>query len=345
MNLLPAWLPPDRSALIWRDVCQLRLENPRKIVQMLPARYLRYLGHREMTNPTWFGSPRQRSLGALLTCCLSAACGGTAVRDDERAAAGARGNPVGSAGAGGEAATGNAGADQGGAAGEAMVRSVSLARRRRSARPACPARRRSQRRRAQTKTWSCWRCTLRGASSADQATYDRVVRDVGAIRGQDERVAGIQYFPHSDGKSVGLTPDAATYAVMHAGQYRAWDCLNQTYVVTNTLFVDEKPPFESNVVLTLKGIYDIKTVVMQYGGLVGVKAYGAGLGGDGPTICVTRESDLWHYVFDQAGGECPSGCTEHTYYHFTTTAAGAVASLGEIPDTGDSPYTSNEACH
>lgn len=287
-----------------------------------------------MANPTLFGLFGKRALGALLTCCSLAACGGTAVRD-ERAAAGAPGNAVGTAGAGGETATGDGGDGPLGVAGAAA--------------PLCPPGLPSAAEIAATpradQNLELLALHIAGGIVADQATYDRVVRDVGAIRGQDERVAGIQYFPRSDGKSVDLAPDAATYAAMRAGQYRAWDCLNQTYVVTNTLFADAKPPFEASVLLTLKGIYDIETVGMQYGALVGVKAYGAGLGGDGPTICVTRESDLWHYVFDQAGGDCPSGCTEHTYYHFTTTAAGAVASLGEIPDTGDSPYTSNEACH
>jgi len=184
-----------------------------------------------------------------------------------------------------------------------------------------------------------------GGIIADQAIYDRVERDVGTIRALEPRVGGIQYFPRSDGKSMELTPDAPIYSAMRAGQYRDWDCLNQTYVVSNTQFLDASPPFQSNVLLTLKGIYDIEAVTAQYGALAGVKAeYGGPSGGDGPTICLTRESDLWHYVFDQAGGDCPAGCTEHTYYHFSTTAAGAVASLGEIPQDMASPYTSAEAC-
>jgi len=38
-----------------------------------------------------------------------------------------------------------------------------------------------------------------------------------------------------------------------AGQYRAWDCLNQTYVVTDTLFADEKPR-SNRTAAYLKGI-------------------------------------------------------------------------------------------
>jgi hypothetical protein len=296
-----------------------------------------------MANPSWFCSFRQRTRSALMACSLLAACGGTAVRDDEpAAAAGARGNPMESAGAGGEAATGNVGVEPGGAAGDGPLGFA-------GAPPFCPPGLPSAAEIAATpradQNLELLALRLTGGIIADQSIYDRVVRDVGAIRELDDRVAGIQYFAQGDGKSIALTPDAATYAAMRAGQYRAWDCLNQTYVVTSTLFTDAKPPFEADVALTLKGIYDIETVVTQYGALAGVKASNNGSGGgDGPTICVTRESDLWHYVFDQAGGDCPAGCTEHTYYHFSTTAAGVIASLGEIPDTGDSPYTSNEAC-
>ena len=296
-----------------------------------------------MANPSLFDLFRTRALSALMTCGLLAACGGTAVRDDEpTAAAGARSNPVESAGVGGEAAAGNAGTEPGGAGGDGPLDFA-------GAPPFCPPGLPSAAEIAATpradQNLELLALRIAGGIVADQGTYDRVVRDVGAIRELDDRVAGIQYFPQGDGKSIGLAPDAATYTAMHAGQYRAWDCLNQTYVVTDTVFQDAKPPFEANVYLTLKGIYDITTVVMQYGALVGVKAFDNGPdGGDGPTICVTRESDVWHYVFDQAGGDCPSGCTEHTYYHFTTTAAGVIASLGEIPDTEDSPYTSNEAC-
>jgi hypothetical protein len=180
---------------------------------------------------------------------------------------------------------------------------------------------------------------------ADQDIYDRVVRDVTAIRTQSPDVAGIAYFPRQDGKSVELEPDAATFAAMQAGQYHAWDCLNQTYVLTNTALNATKPPFASTVELTLKGIYDTSAVAAEYGKLTGVKASPGGSGvGDGPTICVTRQAATWHYVFDQAGGDCPSGCTEHTFYHFTTTEDGSVTDLGQIADNGESPYTSNDAC-
>jgi hypothetical protein len=288
-----------------------------------------------MATHSLFGRFLTCTLSALATCGMLAACGGSAVRDDSQAAAGAHGNPNETAGAGGEAAAGNADTDQGGAAGDA----TSLCP------PGLPTAAEIASTPRADQNLELLALRLTGGVVADQAIYDRVVRDVSAIRAQDDRVAGIGYFPRGDGKSLGLTPDAATYAAMRAGQYRAWDCLNHTYVVTDTMFADAKPPFDSNVLLTLKGIYDIQAVALQYAALLGVKAFDDGpSAGDGPTICVTRESDLWHYVFDRAGGDCPAGCTEHTYYHFSTTGAGAVASLGEIPDTGDSPYTSNDAC-
>jgi hypothetical protein len=34
-------------------------------------------------------------------------------------------------------------------------------------------------------------------------------------------------------------------------------------------------------------------------------------------------------VFDQASGDCPAGCIDHKYTHFTTSIAGEVTNLGE----------------
>jgi hypothetical protein len=289
----------------------------------------------------------RRLTSALVLCGLLAACGGTAVRDNE-AAAGASGNaepnPGGEAGNGPLGAAGDVGAvGDAGAAGDASAAGAASS--------SCPAGLPGPvlitvTPRADTNL-ELLALHLAGGIVADQFVYDRLVRDVGAIRSQDARVAGIQYFARGDGKSIGLSPDASTYAAMRAGSYHAWDCLNQTYLVTNTQFIEypNLPSVGPNVLLTLKGIYNIPTLVTQYATLPGVKAFDGGPGGgDGPTICVTRESDAWHYVFDRAGGDCPAGCTEHTYYHFSTNAGGAVTSLGEIPVTEDSPYTSYAAC-
>jgi hypothetical protein len=177
---------------------------------------------------------------------------------------------------------------------------------------------------------------------ADQAIYDRVVRDVTAIRGSAPQIADVGYTPLFDGRSLLLTVDSPTYDAMMGGRYDAWSCLNDAYSAKDFSFVN----FGSFAVgFTLRGNYEITRVAMQYRGLPGVKGASPNLfGGDGPTICVTRDGATWHYVFDQASGDCPAGCIDHQYTHFSTNAAGEVTDLGVPSPAEKEQYASEEAC-
>jgi hypothetical protein len=178
---------------------------------------------------------------------------------------------------------------------------------------------------------------------ADQAIYDRVRRDVTAIHNADAAVAKIDYFPTSDGRSLFLSFETETAAQIASGDYHAWDCLNQTYQKTDLLLMSDK--FGSYGTLTLKGIYDIARVAKQYSALPGILSVSPNVGGgDGPTICLTRAGDVWHYVFDQAGGDCVAGCTEHDYHHFSTSLTGQVTGLGSLAPADVEEYASYQAC-
>ncbi len=181
---------------------------------------------------------------------------------------------------------------------------------------------------------------------ADQSVYDRLVRDVGAIRAQDPSVKSIGYFAPNDGKTLLLTVDFPTLTQMQNGSYHAWDCLNAAYGLTGiTPLPASNPTFENYVTVELKGIYRLNLLGEQYAKLAGVSDAGPSSGGgDGSSICVTREEDTWHYVFDEAGGDCPAGCTEHAYTHFTTDLAGTVTALGKLTADQAATYASREAC-
>ena len=76
------------------------------------------------------------------------------------------------------------------------------------------------------------------------------------------------------------------------------------------------------------GIYAVDILAPEYGRLPGVtNTDGDNVDGDGPTICVTSGPDTWHYVFDAASGDCPAGCIDHAYSHFTTSTVGTVVQL------------------
>jgi hypothetical protein len=158
--------------------------------------------------------------------------------------------------------------------------------------------------------------------TADPAIYDRIVRDVAAIREAEPAVAHIDYFPADNGKTVFLATDDETYEATQAGDYHAWDCLNDHYVMENVEWFD----LISHVAVTLKGSYDISIVASDYATLDGVaSATASGTLGDGSTICLDASSDTWLWVFDEASGDCPAGCIDHLYWHFTSQPNGNVA--------------------
>jgi sugar lactone lactonase YvrE len=163
---------------------------------------------------------------------------------------------------------------------------------------------------------------------ASQAAYDRVVADVAAIRALVPDRADIGYLAPDDGKTVYLgLSDVAAQSIL-AGEYSAWDCLNERYGASlgepNEAFFGS-----SSMLITLRGIYDISLVAERYAALPGVTGAGANsAAGDGPTVCVARDGERYQYVIDRAGGDCPSGCTEHDARAFASDAAGQVTSLG-----------------
>ncbi len=168
------------------------------------------------------------------------------------------------------------------------------------------------------------------------------MRDVGAIRAAEPSIADIGYYQPFDGRGLFITVTRPTSTRMQAGQYHDWDCLNRALVVTDMQFNDS---FGSYVILTLKGIYNLRTLATQYQSLDGVMSAGPNEGGgDGSTICVTQQGATWHYVFDRAGGDCPAGCTEHSFLHFSTDADGTLTPLGVPNETDRAKYASTEAC-
>jgi hypothetical protein len=168
-----------------------------------------------------------------------------------------------------------------------------------------------------------------GRIVADEAVYRRVVRDVGAIRTAQRQLVGIGFFPERDGRTIVLVVLVPISEQMQAGNYRSWDCLNDTYGASLPFeFIRIGNADNVFVIVKLKGIYAVDLLAAEYGRLLGItSAEGGVIGGDGPTICVTPGDTAWHYVFDAAGGDCPAGCTEHAYSHFVTRTDGALTAL------------------
>jgi hypothetical protein len=193
-----------------------------------------------------------------------------------------------------------------------------------------------------------------GKLVADEAAYQRVVRDVGAIRAKAPALAKISLFPYRDGRRITLTVPVDTATQMEAGTYHAWDCLNDTYgAVLPAEYIRIGNAPEAFVSLKTKGIYAMPLLAAEYRRLPGVMHVDdITLGGDGPTICLTGGASTWHYLFDDASGDCPAGCIDHAYRHFTTDTAGTVTELEAWNSKQGTPrpdwvtqYGAQDSCH
>jgi hypothetical protein len=175
--------------------------------------------------------------------------------------------------------------------------------------------------------------------TSDQATYERVVADIAAIRALAPELADIDYRPPHDGKTVNVWFDDITTQSIHDGDYSAWNCLNEFYGPA-TLTIHEFTITNDLMEIELKGIYDVDRLAQLYAQLPGAEgASSNGSIGGGPTICAWRSGERYEYVIDRAGGDCPSGCTSHEAHHFASDPAGQVSALEvwQSPDSAPLP--------
>ena len=173
---------------------------------------------------------------------------------------------------------------------------------------------------------------------ADQAIYDRLVRDVRLIRAERPSLANVSFWPRrQDGKRLGLRVPTSIVDQIEKGEYHGWDCLNAAYGLENIETFQRIS--REYVSVTLKGIYNMDLIAAEYAQLPEVISVETTVvGGDGPTICLSMGPDVWQYAFDEASGDCPAGCTEHHYWLFSTSAAGPVMASGDwIPGNGTVP--------
>jgi len=167
---------------------------------------------------------------------------------------------------------------------------------------------------------------------ARQDIYDRLVKDVYAARAAVPDVATVKYWPLEDGRTLQFDVDVPTLEAMRDNRYNGWKCVNDAYGVESidAQQLQSMPPSLPHhpVLLKLKGIYALDRLATEYQAVLttgSVKPLGTT--GDGPTICVTRKGELWHYVFSVARGDCAAGCYATTAYYFTSKSPGGSPEL------------------
>lgn len=176
---------------------------------------------------------------------------------------------------------------------------------------------------------------------ADDATYSRIVRDVAAVRTAYPALSDLHVrIPYQ--QAFALSADRATLLEFQAGTNRPVNCLNQQYV--GTIKGDYNWALDGSggsVTLTFKGLYAMDRLACAYRSVPGVLRiyrFPSALAEDGPGFFAWSEGDTFHYVFDHAGGDCPSGCTTHDASHYTTTPPGALTLVDSyVGDNSASP--------
>lgn len=171
-----------------------------------------------------------------------------------------------------------------------------------------------------------------GEVVADEHVYDRIVFDLSAIRATTPAVQNIHMMQSGAPSELYVGFDDVGFAAVKAGTYTAWNCANAWYGVKSI----ETP--NATVHVTFEHRLNPFALALEYDQFPNTSLVGAVIpAGDGDDVCVSIEgTNLYHYVFDKGDGDCPAGCTMHTYWGFTTDGT-SVTPLGTFTNQDPTP--------
>lgn len=163
---------------------------------------------------------------------------------------------------------------------------------------------------------------------ASQATYDRVVADMAALRALAPELAGIQFAPPYQRSLEIVFGDVARQSLA-SQQYTAWNCLNDFYApMTVAPLADSPTPGLVRVQYerTLNGEVLAELYRQLPGVTSGEPSYDDGLG---TALAARRNGDTFEYFVrtsdSSCGTTCPSPIDDTTARHFRSTTAGSVS--------------------
>lgn len=165
---------------------------------------------------------------------------------------------------------------------------------------------------------------LSGELVAPDSLYDRILNDLADIRASFgdtiEAVSQIQFAPRWGAGSLIIGFDTSAVREIRAGEYHAWDDLNQQYQVTSidTSVMD----WIGIVFLIFDGRLHPGRLAEIYAVLPGVWATDPSCSrGDRPNVYARDTEDGLTYLFRNAWGDCPSGCIYSEYWYFVFEGA------------------------
>ena len=171
-----------------------------------------------------------------------------------------------------------------------------------------------------------------GALTASQPVSERVAAELELIRTGYPAVASIKALPSWHLRQLLIGFDDPGWAAVQGGTYTAWDALNNSYGVTKIDAIYLAP--NKVVVLTFAVPYNMPFLAPEYAKLPNVRyAEPNGVVGDGSDVCLSMDGDNHFFIFNAGSGDCPAGCTQHTYWGFVVTANSEITELGTWDDS------------
>ncbi len=147
----------------------------------------------------------------------------------------------------------------------------------------------------------------------------RIERDLGAIRLAFPATEHIRARPRWEPTSLLVGIEPAVREKVLARTYGHWDAANRAYEIRE---IDTRMLQSGDlgiVILRFAQAINAPKIANEYAALTGISyAEPDTAAGDGPDICLVQHGSTNIYVFDDASGDCPSGCIEHTYTAYST---------------------------
>jgi hypothetical protein len=164
---------------------------------------------------------------------------------------------------------------------------------------------------------------------APEALYQRVASEVEAIVQDEPALAPLD--PSTDAAiddvRVDFTDEGWKQVV--AGDYHAWDCANAAYAGTPTL----NSQWHFAAVSFGDKVYRGAMLEQEYDALPNCQASRDTYFYDGPDVCLEVQGDGHFYIFDNATGDCPSGCMYHAYTGYQALPSSPPTKLGTFDPT------------
>lgn len=159
---------------------------------------------------------------------------------------------------------------------------------------------------------------LSGELEAPEDLYNQVLRELVAIRSTFgdtfEMVNRITFWPPWMVSYLLLAFHDSTARQIEAGEYEAWDELNEKYHVSEIKTEGIKHGFVS---LVFEGTLNPFRLAEQYAVLPGARyAEPNYLDGDGPNVYARQTEGEITYLFRYAHGDCTAGCIYNEYWYF-----------------------------